>query len=55
MSNSSNLNKHLFECELYDEWYKKYKPSDYVKCQDCNKEFIDQLSLNNNHNCKNII
>ena len=46
---ASNLNKHLWICEVYKEWIKTYKPPETINCKVCKRNFINL----NNHKCKN--
>jgi hypothetical protein len=47
MSNGFNLNRHLKICTKYDEFIKTYTPPEFINCNNCEKKFINNDSLQN--------
>lgn len=43
--NTSELNKHLHFCKLYEEWIKTYTPPVQIKCENCNLSFVKKKYL----------
>lgn len=39
--NACALNKHLQNCELYDEWIKTYIPPKTTQCESCKRNLLD--------------
>ena len=51
--NLSELNKHIYRCEYYDNWLKNYVPPKEYKCKKCKVKFISTEYLEQHYiNCK---
>jgi hypothetical protein len=51
--NLSELNKHLYNCEYYDDWFKNYVPPKEYTCKECQVKFTNPEYLEeHNKNCK---
>ena len=46
----TEINKHLDFCILYKEWLKNYIPPTGIKCENCNKIFVNEEYLNEHKN-----
>jgi len=39
--NGAEINTHLANCDMYDEWYKKYTPPKIIECNKCKLNFYE--------------
>lgn len=51
--NLSQLNKHIYSCKYYNEWFKNYVPPKGYECKKCHIKFINTEYLEeHDKNCK---
>lgn len=44
---AATMNRHLINCEKYDEWIKDYKPPKEIICRGCCRGFINEKVYHN--------